>query len=253
MENFNRFKNKTALVTGGAEGIGKGVALRLGHEGATIVLLDINKELLDNTAKDFEKSGIPVLQYVADVSNETDIAATFADIKKRTGAIDIVVNAAGIVGPTSTSITAFKTEDFDKVYQVNLRGSFLITKYALQHMTPDKPGRILLIASIAGKEGNPGMVAYSATKAAVIGLVKSVGKEFANTQITINALAPAVIRTAMNENTAPEQLAYMTAKIPMQRLGTIDEVAALSCYIVSDENSFSTGFTYDISGGRATY
>jgi 3-oxoacyl-[acyl-carrier protein] reductase len=114
-------------------------------------------------------------------------------------------------------------------------------------------GRILLIASIAGKEGNPGMVGYSTTKAGVIGLIKGVGKEFATTAITINGLAPAVIKTPMNDNTSAEQLKYMTAKIPMQRLGTVEEVAAMSCFIVSDENSFSTGFIYDISGGRATY
>jgi 3-oxoacyl-[acyl-carrier protein] reductase len=112
---------------------------------------------------------------------------------------------------------------------------------------------LLLISSIAGKEGNPGMVGYSSTKAGVIGLVKGVAKEFAETKITVNGLAPAVIKTPMNDNTTPEQLAYMTAKIPMKRLGTIEEVAAMSCYIVSDENSFSTGFIYDISGGRATY
>jgi len=114
-------------------------------------------------------------------------------------------------------------------------------------------GRILLISSIAGKEGNPGMIGYSASKAGVIGLVKGVAKEFATTNITINGLAPAVIKTPMNDNTSPEQLAYMTAKIPMQRLGTVEEVAAMVCFIVSDENSFSTGFIYDISGGRATY
>ena len=114
-------------------------------------------------------------------------------------------------------------------------------------------GRILLVASIAGKEGNPGMVGYSSSKAGVIGLVKGVAKEFATTGITVNGLAPAVIKTGMNENTSPEQLAYMTAKIPMQRLGTVEEVAAMCCFIVSDENSFSTGFIYDISGGRATY
>ena len=111
----------------------------------------------------------------------------------------------------------------------------------------------MLLASMAGKEGNPGMVGYSATKAGVIGLVKGVAKEFATTGITINGIAPAVIKTAMNDNTLPEQMAYMVAKIPMNRLGTIEEVAAMSCFIVSEENSFSTGFIYDISGGRATY
>ncbi len=114
-------------------------------------------------------------------------------------------------------------------------------------------GRVLLISSMAGKEGNPGMIGYSASKAGVIGLVKGVAKEFADTNITVNGLAPAVIKTLMNENTSAEQLAYMTAKIPMKRLGTVEEVAAISCFIVSDENSFSTGFIYDISGGRATY
>jgi 3-oxoacyl-[acyl-carrier protein] reductase len=142
---------------------------------------------------------------------------------------------------TNTKITEFPTEEFDKIYQVNLKGSFLGS------------GRLLLIASIAGKEGNPGMIGYSSTKAGVIGLVKGVAKEYADTNITVNGLAPAVIRTTMNDNTSSEQLAYMTAKIPMQRLGTISEVAAISCYIVSEENSFSTGFIYDISGGRATY
>ncbi|RYF84566.1 MAG: SDR family oxidoreductase, partial [Chitinophagaceae bacterium] len=164
-----------------------------------------------------------------------------------------LVNAAGIVGPTSTKIVDYPTTEFDKIYAVNLKGTFLMTKYMLEVMRKTGKGRILLIASIAGKEGNPGMVGYSSTKAGVIGLVKGVAKEFADDGITINGLAPAVIRTPMNENTSAEQLSYMTAKIPMQRLGTVEEVAAVCCYIVSDENSFSTGFIYDISGGRATY
>jgi 3-oxoacyl-[acyl-carrier protein] reductase len=136
---------------------------------------------------------------------------------------------------------------------VNLRGSFLMTKYAVKAMEKHNYGRILLLASIAGKEGNPFMAGYSSMKAGVIGLVKGIGKEYAKTGITINGLAPAVIKTPMNEKTAPEQLAYMTAKIPMGRLGTVEEVAALSCWIVSKEASFNTGFIFDISGGRATY
>ena len=167
--------------------------------------------------------------------------------------IDVLVHAAGIVGPTNKKITEFSTADFEDVYAVNLRGSFLVTKYTLQVMQKTGKGRVLLIASIAGKEGNPGMVGYTATKAGVIGLVKGVAKEFANTNITINGLAPAVIKTSMNKDTSPAQLEYMMAKIPMKRLGTVEEVAATSCFIVSDENSFTTGFIYDISGGRATY
>ena len=172
-------------------------------------------------------------------------------MKKFTGKIDIVVNSAGIVGPTSTKITEYSTADFDKIYSVNLRGTYLTTKYAVKAMEKNNYGRILLIASIGGKEGNPGMVGYAATKSG--GIVKGVGKEYAETGITVNGLAPVVIKTAMNENTSPEQLAYMTAKIPMNRLGTIEEVASMSAFIVSRECSFSTGFIFDISGGRATF
>ena len=164
-----------------------------------------------------------------------------------------MVHAAGIVGPSGTKITDYPVEEYDKVYAVNLRGSFLMTKYAVKSMEKYNYGRILLLASIAGKEGNPFMTGYSSSKAGVIGLVKGIGKEYAQTGITVNGLAPAVIKTPMNEKTAPEQLAYMTAKIPMGRLGTIEEVAALSCWIVSKEASFNTGHVFDISGGRATY
>ncbi|WP_018616925.1 SDR family NAD(P)-dependent oxidoreductase [Segetibacter koreensis] len=248
-----RFKDKVAIITGGADGIGKGVACRLGKEGAVLAVFDINRELLDSTIREFEGLGIQAKGFVVEVSSESQVSEAILEVERLWSKIDIVIHAAGIVGPTNTKITDFPTSDFDKIYEINLRGTFLITKYTLKVMKKAGKGRLLLIASIAGKEGNPGMVGYSSTKAGVIGLVKGVAKEFADTDITVNGLAPAVIKTRMNENTAPEQLAYMTAKIPMHRLGTIDEVAAMSCYIVSDENSFSTGFVYDISGGRATY
>lgn len=249
----DRFQGKVAVVTGGADGIGKGVACRLGKEGAILALFDINKDLLESTLEEFKVLGIQAKGFVVDVSSESQVSSAVSEVEREWNKIDILIHAAGIVGLTSTKITQFPTSDFDKIYEVNLRGTFLITKYTLQVMEKTGKGRLLLIASIAGKEGNPGMVGYSSTKAGVIGLVKGVAKEFADTDITVNGLAPAVIKTRMNDNTSPEQLAYMTAKIPMHRLGTIDEVAAISCYIVSDENSFSTGFVYDISGGRATY
>lgn len=248
-----RFDNKTAIITGGAEGLGKAIAQRLGTEGAHVSLFDINKNVLNDTIKEFNQLGISVDGQVVDISNEDQVATAVTNLTASKGGIDILVHAAGIVGPTSTKITDYSTADYDKVVAVNLRGTFLITKYSLLEMQKTGRGRILLIASIAGKEGNPGMVGYSSSKAGMIGLVKGVAKEFATTNITVNGLAPAVIKTRMNENTAPEQLAYMTAKIPMARLGTVEEVAAMSCFIVSDENSFSTGFIYDISGGRATY
>jgi NAD(P)-dependent dehydrogenase (short-subunit alcohol dehydrogenase family) len=248
-----RFSNKVAIITGGAEGIGKGVACRLGKEGAIIALFDLNKKVLQKTVEELEEEGITARGYFVDISNETQVSEAVSQVEKEWHRIDILVNSAGIVGPTGTKITDFPTPDFDKLYEVNLKGTFLITKYTLQKMEKVGTGRILLISSMAGKEGNPGMVGYSSTKAGVIGLVKGVAKEFATTNITINGLAPAVIKTPMNDHTSPEQLVYMTAKIPMQRLGTVEEVAAMSCFIVSDENSFSTGFIYDISGGRATY
>lgn len=248
-----RYNGKIAIITGGAEGLGKAIAYRLGKEGATLALFDIQSALLQQTIEEFEKDGINAKGYVIDISNESHVSAAIAQVENEWLQIDVLVHAAGIVGPTSTIITDFSTSDFDQVVKINLRGTFLITKYTLKIMAKKGAGRILLISSIAGKEGNPGMVGYSSSKAGVIGLVKGVAKEFANTNITINGLAPALIKTRMNENTSPEQLAYMTAKIPMQRLGTVEEVAAMSCFIVSDENSFSTGFMYDISGGRATY
>ncbi len=253
MDINKRFFNKIAIVTGSADGIGKGVACRLGKEGAKLALFDINKASLEKTVEEFVNMGLEAKAYLVDASDESQVLNAVLEVEKEWKKIDILINAAGIVGPTSTKITEYSCSDFDKIYQVNLKGTFLITKFTLQVMVKYGEGRLLLISSIAGKEGNPGMVGYSSTKAGVIGLVKGVAKEFAETKITVNGLAPAVIKTPMNDNTTPEQLAYMTAKIPMKRLGTIEEVAAMSCYIVSDENSFSTGFIYDISGGRATY
>ena len=234
-------------------GIGKAIAERLGCEKATVVLLDNNRNALQDAVAYLSSKGIDASYYVTDISNEVQVSTTVLQLEKKWGRIDILINAAGIVGPTSTSIIDYSCSDFDKIYQVNLKGTFLITKYTLTVMKKIGSGRVLLLASIAGKEGNPGMVGYSSTKAGVIGLVKGVAKEFATTNITVNGLAPAVIKTPMNEDTLPEQMAYMIEKIPMKRLGTVEEVAAMSCFIVSDENSFSTGFIYDISGGRATY
>lgn len=249
----DRFKGQVALVTGGADGLGKAIAQRLVAEGASVALFDQNAALVNSTATELTTPMNTVRAYTVDISQENSVQQAIEQVVADFGHLDIVVNSAGIVGPTSTNITAYATADFEKVCAVNLLGSFLITKFAVTAMASRGYGRILLLASIAGKEGNPGMVGYSVSKAGVIGLVKAIAKEYAMSGITINGLAPAVIKTAMNDNTAPEQLAYMTAKIPMGRLGQVDEVAAMACFIVSAENSFSTGFVYDISGGRATY
>lgn len=249
----DRFKGQVALITGAADGLGKGIANRLGMEGASLALFDRNKELLQKTCDELLSKNIPVKAYPIDVAVEKQVMEGIEQVEIDFKKIDVMVHSAGIVGPTSTKITSYSTEDFDKIYAINLKGSFLVTKYTLMKMEKKQYGRMLLIASMAGKEGNPGMVGYSTMKAGVIGLVKAVAKEYATAGISINGLAPAVIRTAMNADTSPEQLAYLTAKIPMGRLGEVEEVAAMVSFIVSAENSFSTGFLYDISGGRATY
>lgn len=250
MERFNR---RIAVISGGADGLGKGIARRIASEGGHVALFDRNAALLATTLEEFRAEGLRASSHLVDVALEAQVERGYREVAQAHGRPDILVHAAGIVGPTSTRITDYPTEAFDEIYAVNLRGTFLMAKYALQAMEPAGYGRILLIASIAGKEGNPGMVGYSATKAGVIGLVKGIGKEFAQSGITVNGLAPAVIKTAMNADTHPDQLAYMTAKIPMGRLGTVEEVAAMASWIVSEECTFSTGFTFDLSGGRATY
>ncbi len=248
-----RFEDQVAVISGGADGLGKGIALRIASEGGKVMLFDINPEMLKKTVDEIKALGYIAEAFVVDISKEDSVKFAFQKVETNYGKVDVMINSAGIVGPTSTNITEYPVEEYDKIYAINLRGAFLMTKYAITAMQKKNYGRVLLIASIAGKEGNPFMCGYSSMKAGVLGLVKGIGKEYAEKGITINGLAPAVIKTAMNENTSPEQLAYMTNKIPMKRLGTVEEVAALSCFIVSKEASFNTGFIFDISGGRATY
>ena len=248
----DRFKGQVAVVTGGASGIGKAVAKRLAQEGAHVVVADRDEEALEAALTELEREGV-VSSLPLDITNETQVKEGLASVARAHGRLDVMFNSAGIAGSTATKITDYDTATYEQVVRVNQLGSFLMTKHALLQMQKRDYGRILLMASIAGKDGNPGMVGYTSTKAAVIGLVKGVGKEFADTGITVNALAPAVIRTPLNEQTAPEQLKYMTDKIPMGRLGTVEETAALALWILSEEASFNTGFVFDLSGGRAVY
>lgn len=248
-----RFENHVAVISGGAKGIGKAIAYRLAYEGAKIACFDLDHKALEKTVQELRNSSTEVIGIPVDVSDEPSVIKGYEKVIEQFGGIHIVINAAGIVGPTHTSIFQYETSAFDNLYKVNLKGSFLMAKYGLSHMVHQKYGRVLLLASMAGKDGNPFMVGYTASKAGVIGMVKGLGKEFATHGITVNGLAPAVIKTEMNLNTAPEQLEYMKSLIPMGRLGTVEEVASVACFIVSPENSFSTGFVYDISGGRATY
>ena len=248
---FNkRFDAQIAVITGGADGLGLAIAERLHAEGGTVWLFDRDGEKL---AEAKNKLGTGCFTQLVDIADEASVQAGFAAVAAEHDRLDICINSAGVVGPNATKITDVATEDFQRTIAINLTGSFLITKYAIPLMQPRNYGRVLLIASIAGKDGNAGMCPYSASKAGVIGLVKSVGKEFADTGITINGLAPAVVRTALVEGMEASQVDYMTSRIPMQRLGTLDEVAATACFIVSSETSFQTAFTWDLSGGRAVY
>lgn len=253
--NESRFSGQVAIVTGGAEGIGKAIARRLAGEGAQVCIFDVSAEKSSDTVREFADEGIALSAEVVDISDQDQVRTAFAAVASRSegGRLDIMIHCAAIVGPTNTRITEVTTEAFDLETAINLRGTFLMTKHALLAMEASGYGRVLNFASIAGKEGNAGMSPYSATKAGVIGLVKSAGKEFAETGITVNAIAPAVIRTPMVDGIHPDQVKYMTDKIPMKRCGSLDEIAALSCWIVSPEASFCTGFTFDLSGGRAVY
>lgn len=249
--NFGRFSGRVAAVTGGADGLGKGIAKRLIAEGCKVMLLDFDSKKGEATAAEL---GENAAFYKVDVSDYASVArAMEATADAFGGRIDIMVNCAGIVGPTKMKIDEVDVNAFDRVYAVNLRGSFNVTKAVLPYMNKNDYGRILLIASIAGKEGNAGMSAYSTSKAGVIGLVKAAGKEYAETNITINGLCPAVIRTQMVMDMPAEQVKYMTDKIPMKRCGTVEEVAATAAFIVSEEASFNTATCFDLTGGRATY
>ncbi|MBX2874876.1 MAG: SDR family oxidoreductase [Saprospiraceae bacterium] len=250
---MQRFSNQVAIVTGAARGIGQAIAHRLAKEGAQVFLLDLLEKPLQETVQAFTAEGLSVQAISIDISQEEQVKSAIQQVEAAAGQIDIMINSAGIIGHTNTKIVDYDLATFEQVHRVNLMGAFLLTKYVIPPMLSQQYGRILHIASIGGKEGNPGMIGYAASKSGLLGLVKGVGKEYADQGITVNGLAPAVIATPMNQDTAPETLAYMTSKIPMGRLGTVDEVASIACWIVSEEASFNTGFVFDLSGGRATF
>lgn len=233
---------RRALVTGGASGIGLASALRLGKDGHRVAICDLNSDHLDQVADLVDSV------HTLDVSDSAAVNALVAEL----GPVDILVNSAGVVGP-NMPVWEVSDDDWARTLSVNLTGTFNTMRAVLPGMRQRGWGRIVNIASIAGKEGNPNLGAYSASKAGVIGLTKSVGKEVATDGVIVNSIAPAVIATPMNEETAPEVLEYMISRIPMRRVGQPEEVAALVSWLASDECSFSTGQAYDISGGRATY
>jgi len=246
-KNWNQ---QQAIVTGGASGIGLAIAQKLDQLGVKVVLCDLHQNVLEQSARGFADRA-EILRL--DVTDAKGVEAAIQDLTARFGPFDILVNSAGITGSTNVKSHEVDPADVERVFRVNFFGSFHTARTVLPGMIKQGYGRILHIASIAGKEGNAGMMAYSASKAAVIGMTKTQGKELAETGVTVNALAPAVIRTRMVERMPPEQVSYMTEKIPMKRCGTLEEIVDLAAFIVSPECGFTTGFTFDLSGGRATY
>jgi 3-oxoacyl-[acyl-carrier protein] reductase len=221
-----RFQGRRAVVTGGLSGIGEAVAKRITAEGGKVVVWDM-------------QGGIKT-----DISNWDSVQAAAAETVKQLGGIDILVNSAGIAGPTAT-VLDITMEDWHRTIAINLNGTFFTNRAVVPHMIAGNYGRIVNIASIAGKEGNP--------KAAVIGFTKSLAKELAKTNITVNSVTPAAVRTPIFEQIAQSHIDFMLSKIPMGRLGKVDEVSNLVCWLASEECSFSTGAVFDVSGGRATY
>jgi 2-dehydro-3-deoxy-L-rhamnonate dehydrogenase (NAD+) len=229
-----RFSGKRAVVTGGLSGIGEAVAKRIESEGGRVAIWDM-------------KGGI-----VTDISSFNSVQNAAAETMKLLGGIDILVNSAGITGPT-VPVTEFPLEGWLQTIAINLNGTFLTNKAVVPHMVAQDYGRIVNVASIAGKEGNPNASAYSASKAGVIGFTKSLAKELAKTNITVNVVTPAAVRTQIFDQMPQAHIDFMLSKIPKARFGTVDEVANLICWLASEECSFSTGAVFDVSGGRATY
>jgi NAD(P)-dependent dehydrogenase (short-subunit alcohol dehydrogenase family) len=243
----------TAIVVGAGSGIGRAAAEFLAAEGVAIGCLDRDGSAAAETADRIQRAGGKTMAVTGDVTDERTIGPAIDRIVEALGSLEALVNCAGITGKTNVKGHEVDLADFDAVYRINLRGALVVSQAVLPRMLARNYGRILHVASIAGKEGNAGMAAYSASKAGLIGLVKSMAKDYAETGVTINALAPAVIQTPLVDALPQATVDYMTAKIPMRRCGTLDEVAAMIAWIVSPACSFTTGFTFDLSGGRATY
>ena len=245
------FNGQVVVISGAATGIGKACVHLIAARGATVIALDFNAAALNELSKELSLAANQ--SHVCDISSQAQIDEAISAILKDHGKIDALINTAGIVGPSNTVVEDVNWSDFEKVLQVNLYAAIWLTQAVIPSMKEKKYGRIVHLASIAGKEGNPGLSPYNTSKAGMIGFVKGVAKEIAPHGVVINALATAVISTPMNSNTSEETLKYMISRIPMGRVGQPEEVAEIVAFMASKACSFTTGFTFDASGGRATY
>lgn len=244
----SRFAGRTAVVTGGASGLGKAVAARIVAEGGRVALWDLNAAALADAANETGASDVQPL----DVSDLAAVEAAAAASMAKLGRIDVLICSAGITGATAP-VHEFPVDSWLKVMAVNVNGVFHCNRAIVPHMLAQGYGRIVNVASVAGKEGNPNASAYSASKAAVIGFTKSLGKEVAGKGILANAITPATFESPILDQLPPSQVDYMRAKIPMGRLGEVHESAAMVCFMASEECSFTTAATFDTSGGRTTF
>ena len=241
---------RRAVVTGGASGIGLAIAQRLIQSGATVALWDLSEIALSAAARVLDKYRVRTVPI--DVALPDRVQAAMSESVEWLGEIDILVNSAGISGPNAPT-WEYPVDAWNQVLQVNLTGTFLACRAAVPYMLRNGYGRIVNIASVAGKEGNPNAPAYSASKAGVIGLTKSLGKELAESSITVNCVTPGAVQTPIFGQMTQEHVAYMRSKIPMGRFGSVEEIGALVAWLCTEECSFTTGAAFDISGGRATY
>ena len=249
MADSERFKDRVAVVTGGASGIGFAAAARMLREGARIAVWDRDAKALTGLAGKF---GAQVHTETVDLADPDAVQAAADTTVRVLGRIDILVNSAGLAGPNHM-LWEYPVDAWKRVMDVNLNGVFYCNRFVVPHMMARDYGRIVNIASIAGKEGNPTASAYSASKAAVIGMTKSLGKELAKTGIRVNAITPATVVTPILDQVSQAHVDYMLSKIPMGRFGTVEEMASIICWLSSEEVSFTTGAVFDVSGGRATY
>jgi NAD(P)-dependent dehydrogenase (short-subunit alcohol dehydrogenase family) len=252
MSEFYSLQDKAAIITGAARGIGAAIAERFLKAGARVAFADLDDAEARRTAKELDPSGQRSVVVLVDVTQWAQASAMAQKVVDHFGTIDILVNNAGIAGPNKPLVEVSE-EEWDRVCDINLKGVFFCCKAVLPVMLKNRYGRIVNIASIAGKEGNPNLTPYSATKAAVICLTKALAKEVCTQGVYVNCLTPAVIDTPILRQVTQQQIDYMTSRIPMGRVGKPAEVAALIHFLASDDCSFTTGACVDISGGRATY
>lgn len=245
-------EGRVAIVTGAAVGIGRATARRLAREGAAVALADVDEQGATAVARELIAAGHTAIAIQTDVANRDDVAALVREAEVRLGPIDVLVNNAGI-GGKAAPLEEQTDDDWDRMLAINLKSIYLCCQAVVPGMKARGYGRIVNVASIAGKEGNPNMIPYSAAKAGVIGFTKALAKEVGAHGVYVNAISPAVIETPLLEQLTPEQVQYMVQRIPLGRVGQPEEVASLIAWLASDECTFTTGQCVDISGGRATY